>query len=368
MDQTLLDYIKTINLKARRAAESFDIPKYSPDTHFLDVATSDYYHNLLLMRDVIKHASDSYMRSTGAINVDLFMLTTSVSSPMGPGSDSEPLPIDFGGKKAYLTDSSQFGFEPIMINGIDRAYCYLPSLRGEIPDKRHLNQFYHCEIEVTGTFQEVKKIAEGYVNFLIHALRNCEQLIRSISRDPDQTMEYLRNYKVSDYEVVEFDKACSLLDDNGCGKYVNHTKHGRDISALGEMELARIMRTTKPFWIVNFDRDRVPFYQKPDPQNEDKVINGDLIFPPLIKDGFGGEILGAGQRQDDYKEMMASMKRQNVDSRSYSWYAELRKLEQYKQTSGFGMGIERFIAWTLGLENIRDAIIYPREKGKNVIP
>lgn len=368
MNQTLFDYIKTINTKVRKATEPFDIPKYSPDTHFLDVATSDYYHNLLLIRDIIKHASDSYMRSRGAINVDLFMLTTSISSPMGPGSDSEPLPMDFGGEKAYLTDSSQFGFEPIMINGVDRAYCYLPSLRGETPDKRHLNQFYHCEIEITGEFKEVKRIAEDYIDSLVHVLGDCEQLIRSISRNPDQTMEYLHTYDDGDYIVVEFDKACSLLDDNGFGQYVNHTKHGRDINALGEIEIARILGATRPFWIVNFDRDRVPFYQKPDPKDKNKVINGDLIFPPLIKDGFGGEILGAGQRQDDYQEMMESMKRQNVDSKPYDWYAELRKLEQYKQTSGFGMGIERFIAWILGLENIRDAIIYPREKGTNVVP
>lgn len=73
------------------------------------------------------------------------MLTPSVSSPTGPISDSEVIKIKFGKYDSYLVDSSQFGFEPLLLNRLDRVYCYLPSMRGENPDKRHLNQFFHCE-------------------------------------------------------------------------------------------------------------------------------------------------------------------------------------------------------------------------------
>ena len=70
---------------------------------------------------------------------------------MGPGSDSEVIPIKFGKYNSFLVDSSQFGFEPLLLNKLDKVYCYLPSMRGENPDKRHLNQFFHCEAEIKGT-------------------------------------------------------------------------------------------------------------------------------------------------------------------------------------------------------------------------
>ena len=88
---------------------------------------------------------------------------------------------------------------------------------------------------------------------------------------------------------------------------------------------------------------RVSFYQAPDPDNANKVINADLIFPPIIKDAFGGEIVGCGQRQDNCQKMLESLSRQNIKSEHYEWYINLRKLPTYKITSGFGLGVERFI-------------------------
>ena len=87
------------------------------------------------MRHYIKIASDYYFGvECGAKNIDLFMLTPSVSSPMGPASDSEPNLIKFGKYNSNLVDSSQFGLEPLLLNGIDMVYCYMPSMRGENPD------------------------------------------------------------------------------------------------------------------------------------------------------------------------------------------------------------------------------------------
>ena len=127
------------------------------------------------------------------------------------------------------------------------------------------------------------------------------------------------------------------------------------------------MDTNLPFWITDFDRDRVPFYQKPDASGE-KVLCADLIFPPIIEGSFGGEIVGAGQRQDNVSEMEESILRQNISQEPYQWYIDLRNNNQYRETSGFGLGIERFIAWSLCFDNIRDAIIYPREINKDMNP
>ncbi|KKS92805.1 MAG: hypothetical protein UV70_C0024G0006 [Parcubacteria group bacterium GW2011_GWA2_43_13] len=115
--------------------EYFALPKYDPQTHYLELTRSGYFKALITLRHYIKITSDYYFSvQQEAKNVDLFMLTPSISSPMGPGSDSEAIPIKFGQFKSNLVDSSQFGFEPLLLNDIDKVYCYLPSMRGEDPD------------------------------------------------------------------------------------------------------------------------------------------------------------------------------------------------------------------------------------------
>ena len=140
-----------------RKSNNYSRPEYDPATHYIEVGKSKYFRELTILRHHIKMASDYYWSKVqGAYNVDLFMMTPSVSSPMGPGSDSEAVEIKFGDLHTYLIDSSQFGFEPILLNDIEKVYCYLPSMRGENPDKRHLNQFFHCEAEIKGTLQDLK--------------------------------------------------------------------------------------------------------------------------------------------------------------------------------------------------------------------
>ena len=123
-----------------------------------------------------------------------------------------------------------------------------------------------------------------------------------------------------------------------------------------------------PLWMYGFDRDTVAFYQKPDSKDPNKTINADLLFPPLTKNGFGGEIIGSSQRQDNAKEMLESLKRQGISAAPYHWYIDLRNQPGYRTTSGFGLGVERFIAWSLGYESIQDVALYPRLKNIKTIP
>ena len=350
--------------------EEYLLPEYNPSTHYLEVAKSKYYQVLIVLRDNIKQSCDFYWRHIeGAYNTDLFMMTPSVSSPMGPGSDSEAVQIKFGNLNTYLVDSSQFGFEPIILNGIDKVYCYLPSMRGENPDKRHLNQFYHCEAEIKGRLEDLIPMMEGFIKFLAESLLSTPNIINLLSVDPEKTKIYLRNILSTEkFTEIEFSDAIELLKSNGFGNMVNVTSHGSDISSLGEYKIMEILKTDKPIWMRNFDRDRVAFYQKPHVDNKDKVINADLLFPSLTGDSFWGEIIGSGQRQDSYDEMLESLKRQNIDHSSYEWYMNLRKLENYQTTSGFGLGVERFIAWAFGRDDIKDVILYPRLKNIATYP
>ncbi len=363
----LKDDLKISKIKKR----FFNLPKYNPNSHYKDIAVNDYFYALLLLRHYIKFTSDNYFGiEIGAKNIDLFMITPSISSPMGPGSDSEPIKIKFGQLETFLVDSSQFGFEPLLLNKLDKVYCYLPSMRGENPDNRHLNQFFHCEFEMTGKLENLIPIAEKYVKSLCATILLMKNTVSKISTDVDKTKKILKKIvKLNAFPVITFDEAVEILIKSQNKRYVNFTKYGKDITQEGEIKLMDLLHLDVPVWIKYFDRDRVPFYQKPYPKNKDRTINADLLFPPLAKKAFGGEILGSGQRQNNPQEMYESLKRQNnLSQKPYEWYIDLRRLSNYKTTSGFGLGIERFIAWALVKESIRDVIFYPRLKNIKTIP
>jgi aspartyl/asparaginyl-tRNA synthetase len=348
----------------------FSLPKYNPKTYYLELTRSKYFYALIELRHYGKIVSDYYFSvKQNAMCIDLFMLTPSISSPMGPGSDSEVIPVRFGKYMTNLVDSSQFGFEPLLLNGIDKVYCYLPSMRGEKPDKRHLNQFFHCESEIKGTLEDIIPVAEGYVKVLAETFLTMPHILGRISANPKKSNEGLRNLlKIKHFPSVTFDEAVDLLISSGKKEFVHFAPSGRDITSDGEVALAELLGFKTPFWVKYYDRDRVPFYQKPYPRNKEKTVNADLIFPALAKHSFGGEIVGCGQRQDDSREMVNSLKRQGIDQAPYEWYINLRKLPAYRTTSGFGLGIERFIAWSLCHDDIKDGILYPRLKNVKTYP
>jgi aspartyl/asparaginyl-tRNA synthetase len=299
----------------------------------------------------------------GMKNVDLFMLTPSVSSPMGPGSDSEPIQVRIGDLDTNLVDSSQFGFEPLLLNGLNAAYCYLPSMRGEESDERHLSQFFHCEAEIVGTLEDLLPLVEGYVRSLASAMLELPRTVQRISSDPDASRNGLeRVVQSKSFPSLTLDDAIEMLSSSGRYDGFSAGEFGRDLTPAGERALFEISGIGTPLWVRNFDRDRVAFYQKPLPADQGKVITADLLFPPLTPKGFSGEIAGAGQRQDSATEMLESLRRQGISPDPYQWYVALRELEGYRTTSGFGLGIERFLAWFLCEEDIRKVIPYPRLK------
>ncbi len=341
-------------------------PSYNSKKYVHDLATNAYFEALAIVRHYVKLTSDAYWTGVGAFNVDLFMMTPSISSPMGPGSDSEAISIPFGKYLTNLTDSSQFGFEPLMFH-IDKAYCYLPSMRGEHPDERHLNQFFHCEAEIVGTLDTLLPLVEGYVQALSRTLLALTPLVQLMSADFTKTHSHLTHIIESKgFVVKEFDEIYPWLQANS--SFHTSDEYGRNITNEGEVALSREMGDGLPMWVCNYDRDIVAFYQKPHPANSEVVINADLIFPPIIEGAIGGEIVGAGQRQDNAHEMRESLRRQRIQPDPYAWYVQLRELPGYTTTSGFGLGVERFIAWALGYSDIKNVIHYPRLKNVQTLP
>lgn len=350
--------------------KNHSLPKKFNEFHYEDVVFKKYYFDLILLRNTIKKSVDGFfLNKIKAVNVDLFMMTNSISSPSGSGSDSLPIEFKFGKQYTFLTDSAQFGFEPIILSGLKKLYCYLPSLRGEDADARHLNQFYHCEYECLGTLNKIIPVVEGLIAAITKDLLTEKKIISRLSRDSKQSLKLLSKLlKGNKFKRITFDEAINLLEKNNFKNLINYASNGRDITPKGEIVLAKLLNTNLPFWITHFDRDRVPFYQKPQASNPNKVLNADLICPPIIDNAFGGEVAGAGQRQDKADEILNSLKRQRVSLKDYQWYVDLRNMPNYNTTAGFGLGIERFIGWILGLKDIKYSTIYPRIKNLKITP
>lgn len=345
-------------------------PKLNPEKYYLNVARDPYFKFLSIFRHYIHEISNTYFSDVvHARHMDLFLMTSSVSSPSGPGSDSIPIALTFGGHNTYLTDSSQFGFEPVLIGGIPRAYCYLASMRGEEPDRRHLNQFYHCEYEAQETFLEAQKVAEGYVRALVSVVAAMPNLISIISCNSSVSIATANAVMAEkNFRTLTLAEAELILKEHGFSEGIRENEHGKDITTFGEAQLLKILGGNTPVWLTELYRDRVPFYQKPLSSNPDLALTADLLAPQLVDGGFGGEMLGMGERQDSAEEMYESLKRQGVSSSPYEWYINIRRLPEYKTTSGFGLGIERFISWILGFDSIYKAILYPRMKGDKMNP
>jgi len=337
---------------------------FEPKKHIQNLVSKKYYENLVLLRNTVEKGCDDYFRKLGAPKVDLFLISSSISSPIALGSDSKPIEFHLDGKSYFLADSSQFGMEPLLFNSFDIVYCYLPSFRGENPDNRHLNQFYHCEAEMRGDYYKAMLVAENLVKHLTRCvLKGLKQRDFHFSQISNLTnLEKTTNHE---FAKITFDNAAKLLEDNGYNKLIEYKKFGRVLTCKAENMITKLVSDNKlPVWVTNYDRDSVAFYQKPDPKDNTKVLNADLLVPPLIKDGLGGEILGLGQRQNNANNIIESMERQHIkDTGRYDWYIKLRENHKYQTTSGFGMGIERYISWILGLKFIEDSCLYPFLKG-----
>ncbi len=188
--------------------------------------------------------------------------------------------------------------------------------------------------------------------------------VERMATSPQKTKQAIENsLAIKSFPVITFDEATTILRRKGGTGLVLSSQYGDDITAAGERELLRILKAKTPIWVKYYPRNRVPFYQKPIKNNKDRVLNADLLCPNLLENSFGGEILGMGQRQDLPEEIYESARLQHMKIKPYEWYVDLRRMPKYRVTSGFGLGIERFISWILGLDEIHKAIVYPRMKG-----
>ena len=326
------------------------------DDHYKNAINDPWYKNLVNIENLITVNTVKFYDEKDIKTLHLPITTGSISSPMGLGSDSSPVKVNLCNVDTYLADSMQFMLEYGCRISETGCYYIMPSFRGENADERHLCQFYHSEAEIPGTLEDVMGLVEEYLKYLSKKIleQYSEELIE-IAGDIEH-IEKLVNLK-GKIERITLDDAIKVLENNP--KYISTHEAGfRVLNKYGEQAL--MDKFGGMVWITHFDTLSVPFYQAVDKNNIGKALNADLLM------GIG-EVVGSGERHQNGDEVLEALRLHNVSSLEYEWYYNMKK-DYPMKTSGFGLGIERFILWLFNHNDIRDCQVLPRFNGINIVP
>tara|TARA_B100001741_G_scaffold304020_1_gene294687 strand:+ start:478 stop:1779 length:1302 start_codon:yes stop_codon:yes gene_type:complete len=252
--------------------------------------------------------------------------------------------VDYFERSAYLTQSGQL-YQEAGATAFGKTYCFGPTFRAEkSKTRRHLTEFWMVEPEMAYVdLDENMTWAEQLVGFIIQrVLETCANELMLLERDTTK-LESI----VPPFPRITYDEAVSLLNDNG----VEFT-YGSDFGAPDETILSE--QFDKPILIHRWPSNIKAFYMKRDSDNPDLALGVDMIAP----EGYG-EIIGGGQREDDLDILIDTIRHHDLPLEPFKWYLDLRKFGSVPH-SGFGLGLERTVAWICGTKHIRETIPFPR--------
>ena len=247
-------------------------------------------------------------------------------------------------EKAYLTQSGQLYMEAAAM-AFGKVYCLGPTFRAEkSKTRRHLTEFWMLEPEIAfADLDAIMDLEEEMIEYLVvRVLDRCRADLETLERDL-RPLEAVRR----PFPRIRYDEAVEILRAAG-----NPFEWGSDLGAPDETLLAE--RFDRPFFVHRYPTDVKPFYMKRDPLDERLTLSVDLMAP----EGYG-EIVGGGQREDSLERLEARFAEQDIPREPYEWYLDLRRYGSVVH-AGFGMGIERTLAWICRLDHLREAIPFPR--------
>jgi asparaginyl-tRNA synthetase len=273
-----------------------------------------------------------------------------VSTPILTGSIGEEAGnlfateyFDLG--QAYLAQTGQLYVEAAAA-ALGRVYCFGPTFRAEkSKTRRHLTEFWMVEPEVAfADSADNMRLQEDFVSYLVaRALDKCREELKELERDTAPLERVVPPFpRISYTDAVA--KVASLGSD---------LKWGHDLGGDDETLLAKDY--DRPVFVMNYPKEVKAFYMKENPEDPRTVLNNDCLAP----EGYG-EIIGGSQREDDHDRLLARIQAQGLDPAAYGWYLDLRKYGTFVH-SGFGLGVERTVAWIAGVPHIRETIAFPRQ-------
>jgi asparaginyl-tRNA synthetase len=307
---------------------------------------SSRQHALLLCRDTLIRAFHNFFEDRGFILIDPPIIT-----PTSSEGTTTLFEVRYFNDLAYLSQSGQLYMEPAAA-AFGKVYCLAPSFRAEkSKTRRHLTEYWHLEPEVA--FLDLDgdmELAEDMLIFVVkRLLEKRGKELELLGEKVEGFEEHTRLLKKLDkpFYHISYTEALKLL-----GKKNVHMKWGAKFGADEEAVISR--EFAGPVFVHRYPKESAAFYMKEDSQNPDVVLNFDLLAP----EGYG-EIVGGSQREDDLVKLEAAIERHKLPREPLEWYLDLRRYGTFEH-SGFGIGIERTLAWITSTHHIRETIPYPR--------
>jgi asparaginyl-tRNA synthetase len=272
------------------------------------------------------------------------LIDSPILTPAACEGTSTLFETDYFGDKAYLSQSGQLYLEPAAA-ALGKVYCFGPTFRAEkSKTRRHLMEFWMVEPEVAFLeFEGLCNLAEEFVGYLVsRVLDRSKQDLKILERDTAK-LEAV----VPPFPRITYTEAVQILNREG-----NPIQWGDDFG--GDEETILASQFDRPVMVTKFPASFKAFYMQPDAENPGVVLGLDLLAP----EGYG-EIIGGSQRIHDHDLLRQRIQDHNLPVEAFQWYLDVRKYGAFPH-SGFGMGIERFVAWMTGLTHLRETIPYPR--------
>ncbi|MCL6450923.1 MAG: asparagine--tRNA ligase [Acetobacteraceae bacterium] len=296
-------------------------------------------HALLRVRAELIAACRDFLDSDGFTLVDAPILT-----PAAAEGTTTLFEIRYFDRSAYLTQSGQLYNEAAAM-AFGKVYCYGPTFRAEkSKTRRHLIEFWMIEPEMAYCdLEQCLEVEERMVSAVVaRVVERRRPELAVLGRDVSK-LEKIR----PPFPRISYDEAVEMLQRAG-----HSIKWGDDFGAPDESYISQ--QFDLPVFVLRYPAACKAFYMQPDPARPEVVLGADLLAP----EGYG-EIIGGGQRIHDLELLQARIREHGLNEANYGWYLDLRRYGSVPH-SGFGLGIERTLAWMAGLEHIREAIPFPR--------
>jgi len=254
--------------------------------------------------------------------------------------------VNYYDKKTYLSQSWQLYAEAAIFS-LEKVYNMGPTFRAEkSKTSRHLSEFWMAEMEAAWIkLPELTEIAKQEIKFILHkVLEKNKQELNTVGQDID----YLTRIANADFPSITYDEAIHILKT----KANMNVPWGKDLRTVEENKLMEYFKT--PVVVTNYPLEIMAFYKPEDPDKPKTALCFDMIAPQ----GYG-EIIGGSQRSEDIDYMKKRLLESGEDVKNYEWYFDLRRFGSVPH-SGYGLGVERVVAWICHLDTIKDAIPFPR--------
>ena len=297
-------------------------------------------HAVMKIRNEIIRATYEFFNNEGFVKVDPPILTGSA-----PEGTTELFATKYFDEDAYLSQSGQLYMEAAAM-ALGKVFSFGPTFRAEkSKTRRHLIEFWMIEPEMAFVqFEDNLKVQEQYVSYIVQSvLKNCQLELNVLGRDTAKLEQI-----TAPFPRITYDDALKFLHEKG----FDDIKWGDDFGSPHETAIAESY--DKPVFITHYPTSLKPFYMQPDPERAEVVLCADLIAP----EGYG-EIIGGSERINDYAKLEANIKLHGLNEDAYKWYMDLRRYGSVPH-SGFGLGLERTVAWISGVEHVRETIPFPR--------